>query len=842
MPELVKNGPNIPVELLNHRDDGNVVFFCGAGISVGTGLPNFRELVDEVYSRTGQVATELEKDLLKRDQLDKVLGLLEDRLNPGRLRREVIDRLSEPPTGGLDVHKAIITLSRTIEGKVRLVTTNFDDRFERADPSLVLDASPKLPIPKPHDWASVVHLHGRIQPADSGNHLVLTAADFGRAYLTERWAARFVTELFREFSVVFVGYSLNDPVLSYMVDALAAERSRGARFQKAYAFADFRGGDNGRKRAEIAWKGKNVEPILFHSYKKFRRLNKSLIEWARLCRDPLSTRREIVLRGIRRLPGGPADPSSPERVCWALLDATIAETLAQSAPAAQEESFAKIAAWLDIFDEKGLLARGPRAQTKDQSHPVPIVTTQFGLPEGSRLEGITARLAYWLAQHAHVPQVLGWVARKGGCLHPVFRSMLLRRMAEPADARNPAPHIPDRLRLLWTVVLSDQATDPELFLWSDDLLRSATSHFERTMVERALIDSLRPRLAVRPGPSSSLKFRTFDAPDAALTPLDACAHLILTLSDSDSLLRRTRVLKDADVLAKYAFKLTDHLHLATELLSLHEDGFHLPNSYRPAIEDHEQNGLVEDWTVLIDWVRNSYFALAELNAGQEKILLNRWVDFCIGLFNRLVLHAITEDTAADVELARRILLSNEPPGLWDNELHHELLVFLRKAGHRIPQPFLSDLIIAITAGPTLEVRPDQNEDEIERQRRWSIGLRLRKLADASVALDDEARALAEESRPPSREGQEREEFLSWSGAVRWISKTDHIPPGWQKPGLDELVSALRNDELGAEEFEAIALVRPCTVYLAIRRLAVNEVWPPNFWQRLLPGSSRALPW
>ena len=33
MPELVSNGPRIPVHLMNEVDTGGVVFFCGAGIS-----------------------------------------------------------------------------------------------------------------------------------------------------------------------------------------------------------------------------------------------------------------------------------------------------------------------------------------------------------------------------------------------------------------------------------------------------------------------------------------------------------------------------------------------------------------------------------------------------------------------------------------------------------------------------------------------------------------------------------------------------------------------------------------------------------------------------------------
>ncbi len=51
MPELVAGGPAIPVRLLNELDNGKVVFFCGAGVSMGPGsdLPDFADLVQHVY-------------------------------------------------------------------------------------------------------------------------------------------------------------------------------------------------------------------------------------------------------------------------------------------------------------------------------------------------------------------------------------------------------------------------------------------------------------------------------------------------------------------------------------------------------------------------------------------------------------------------------------------------------------------------------------------------------------------------------------------------------------------------------------------------------------------------
>ena len=37
MPELIEDGPEIRALLLNEMDDGNVVFFCGGGVSMAEG-------------------------------------------------------------------------------------------------------------------------------------------------------------------------------------------------------------------------------------------------------------------------------------------------------------------------------------------------------------------------------------------------------------------------------------------------------------------------------------------------------------------------------------------------------------------------------------------------------------------------------------------------------------------------------------------------------------------------------------------------------------------------------------------------------------------------------------
>src|SRR5438093_204375 len=83
---------------------------------------------------------------------------------------------------------------------------------------------------------------------------------FGAAYLTERWASRFISDLFRRFTVLFVGYSVEDPVIRYMMDAFAADRASGEGVGPAYVLAGTH--DLGLKEASDAWEAKGVIPIL----------------------------------------------------------------------------------------------------------------------------------------------------------------------------------------------------------------------------------------------------------------------------------------------------------------------------------------------------------------------------------------------------------------------------------------------------------------------------------------------------------------------------------------------------------------------------------------------------
>jgi hypothetical protein len=71
--------------------------------------------------------------------------------------------------------------------------------------------------------------------------------------------------LFRNYTVCFVGYSINDPVLRYMMDALAADRLLGESPPEMFAFGSFLQ-RQGRRNGDNQWRAKNVTPILYREH------------------------------------------------------------------------------------------------------------------------------------------------------------------------------------------------------------------------------------------------------------------------------------------------------------------------------------------------------------------------------------------------------------------------------------------------------------------------------------------------------------------------------------------------------------------------------------------------
>ena len=203
--------------ILDALRDGRLVVFAGAGVSMGppSNLASFWKLTCDIAQGTG---------LAPSEPLDRFLGQLHHRNVAVHERAaELLSPVGSAPNA---LHHYLLRLFRTAD-RVRLVTTNFDLHFETAAHALfgaVPDVYRAPALPLGYDFSGIVHVHGALPRA---RDLVLTDADFGRAYLTEGWARRFLVDVFRRYTVLFVGYSHNDIVMNYLARALPADSVAG---------------------------------------------------------------------------------------------------------------------------------------------------------------------------------------------------------------------------------------------------------------------------------------------------------------------------------------------------------------------------------------------------------------------------------------------------------------------------------------------------------------------------------------------------------------------------------------------------------------------------------------
>lgn len=364
---FLDNGPEVPRELVIAQEKGETIFVCGAGVSRTVGLPLFSELVEAIYQRLGEDWHHhpAEGEAMQARQYDRVLRCLERRLAASdaprhrsmreRIRSAVAAALAQPDDAELADHAALLALSRDVEGRIRLLTTNFDTLFERAwllahGVQILSHAGVALPQPRTTNAMGVLHLHGRQFDERLGlpqTDIVLTSAEFGDAYLRTGWASRYVYDLARVETLVFVGYQADDPPMRYLLEALEADRSRFPDLRKVYAFGGCAPGAEADVRAQ--WESKGVEPILYQvEAGNHGALYATLREWRSYADDPTAWRRE---RLRERLEIDGAEPTESQVVsCLPYLDRGDAlQLLTDLSPAA---------AWLPALLQRGVFPDG----------------------------------------------------------------------------------------------------------------------------------------------------------------------------------------------------------------------------------------------------------------------------------------------------------------------------------------------------------------------------------------------------------------------------------------------------------------------------------------------------
>lgn len=210
---------DVPDKVVQALSDNKLVIFVGAGASMGepSNLPSFVDLARGIASDlnvpdAGACAPEEFLDRLEREERP--------------VRANLVRRIGDPASQPNAMHTALVRLFSHVD-TMRIVTTNYDQHLSTAAIE-TFDTEPPTysgpAVPLGHDFSGIVYLHGAVD--SRSRDLVVTTTDFGRAYLTDAWAARFLSDLFHQYVTLFVGYSHDDVVMRYLAQGLRPESLR----------------------------------------------------------------------------------------------------------------------------------------------------------------------------------------------------------------------------------------------------------------------------------------------------------------------------------------------------------------------------------------------------------------------------------------------------------------------------------------------------------------------------------------------------------------------------------------------------------------------------------------
>jgi hypothetical protein len=719
--QFVKNGPDIPDRLLQAHEEGRVVFFCGAGISYPAGLPGFSGLVERLFDALGVTPDGIQIAAIKAKQFDTAIGLLENSIVGHRdaVRTELANILTPnlSARGAMNTHEALLTLSRCRDGRVRLITTNFDRLFEEAIARNSLEVArfkaPLIPVPK-NRWNGLVYLHGLIpeKPTlNELNRLVVASGDFGLAYLTERWAARFVGELFRSYSVCFVGYSIDDPVLRYMMDALAADRLLGEAPPEMYAFGSSPKGQEETRTNE--WRAKNVTPILYRESKAHSHLHRTLQKWADVYRDGVSGKERIVAENALAVPMASTEQDDfVGRLLWAISDGEglPAKRFAELDPVPSLDWLGPLCE--DRYKHSDLRRFRVFPESEVDEHlafsianrPPPYrLAPRMMLVrprnDQTRWDKVMFQLARWLTRHLDDPKLVLWVARQGGTLHDQFIRLVEDRLdiieklegdgnqeeldRIKASAQNSIPRL--AMRTLWRMILSGRvkarSSDLDLYGWAERLTRSGLTTILRLELRELLTPCVLLRNAVRWG------FEADEAEDSDSIKSLVDWDIVLSVSHPQSTLAHLRfnplwTSALPELLSDFSSLLQDALDLMRELGGATQKS-DLSFIHHPSISGHGHNSDLRSWTTLVELTRDAWMATASNDVENARLAAERWWKIPYPVFKRLAFFAAAQENCISPSQSLEWLLSNEGWWLWSSETKRESIRLLTSLAPRL---------------------------------------------------------------------------------------------------------------------------------------------------------------
>jgi len=606
------SGLDFPSALIEALRNDEVVVFAGAGVSMPApaNLPGFEDLSAAIAKGTGKTRDGSEP-------VDRFLGRLSGAGVDVHARAAEVLQSRDPLPSGL--HRDLLRLSETPES-VRVVTTNFDTLFEQAAPDLFgspPDTATAPALPRGTAFNGVVHVHGALNRPDG---IVLTDEDFGRAYLTEGWARRFLVDLFRSYAVLFVGYSHSDLVMTYLGRALPPDS------RQRYVLTD--DPDNDR------WRLLGIEPIGYtkpgdNDHSVLEQGVKGLADYAR--RGVLDWQRKV-----REIASNP--PSLNDEAADIIGDALTDETRCRFfADAAVHPE------WIGWLEHRGHLD---------------------GLFSSKAAEGPERVLARWVASIFALDRpsdLFALIARKGAQLNSALWHELVRTVAHGDPA-------PDAGTLAKWIVLLLAAAPPDV-----------DGHELLGLGERCaavgLTDGVLAVFEEMTARSLVLEEVPWLEEELLVTGrvTSKCEHWPLNRLYDASLKPVLHQVAEA-LLEMVAHRLTDEHRTLCAWQSADRE-WDSTSDGRSAIEPHQQDHVRKAIDVSIDAARD---CLEHLAASQPDAAA-RWSDNLVRakppLLRRLAVHTLTARTDLSADHKVDWLLSSI--GLHDRAAHHESFQALR---------------------------------------------------------------------------------------------------------------------------------------------------------------------
>ncbi|MFE4081792.1 SIR2 family protein [Paenarthrobacter sp. YIM B13468] len=673
------SGVDVPLELLDAHEAGRLVLFVGAGVSMGapTNLPNFTRLLTDVADDFGvDISSAAGSE-------DVIFGQLDD--DPQQDVHTMVQRHILRAKEGNELHAALGRLAAAGPAP-KIVTTNYD-RFlsiavEKA--GTVLDEFRAPALPMGDDFDGIVYLHGSVD--QNPLRLVLTDKDFGRGYLSDAWAARFLERMFHQYVVCFIGYSHRDLVLSYL--------ARGLRpGSKRYAFTSEAVSDHAR------WTSLGILPVSYtDTDNSHRQLLSAVQDWGEWAASGLLLKHERVREMAANQPTG--IPDEDDLLEKALDDDALARAFCATATGRD---------WLDWIVSKNAFRR-----LTDASQ------TAYSASQSA--------LANWFAKNFIVSDAdsLYALSLLNNLSQPPSHTLWSAICAEITD-------VPERRdwSTPWIFWLVDTpTTNPGNKLEGLAMLLAEAKSLSTSDVLFVLEELLKPRPRTTPR-------RLGDGTEYVV-------ELSYSWIDSikDRLLERASEASSATELLRILESTLRGLFLRNRSVS--GSDYDTWTFGRRSIEDSPQNGIDETADLVIDLAREcTSFLIATQDRGLESSL-NRWAASGVPLLRRLAIFGWRH--RLDVTETKKIqwlLDQRDQRLLFDPLLRFESLRLIRDALSQASQSTRSRLVRAVLKGSQPERH--HRDYEVYDLLVWLVRLdpSLAKAADTLAAMKEAYPDLAE---------------------------------------------------------------------------------------------------